>query len=45
MKPRVLRLGSDKNGDIRVGVLPERKEILISGSGPGELEVSEHSDS
>ena len=32
MKPRVLRLGSDKNGDIRVGLLPERKEILISGS-------------
>jgi len=54
-KPRALRLGSDKNRDIRVGVLPERKEILISGSclagfpvldtGPGELEVSEHSDS
>ena len=50
----VLRLRSDENRNIRVGVFPERKEILIGrlgfggvalhGKGTGELEMRECSD-
>ena len=31
----VFGFGRDENGDVRVGVFPERKEILICGSGFG----------
>ncbi len=29
---RVLRFGSDEDGNLRVGILPESKEILIGGA-------------
>jgi hypothetical protein len=32
----VFRLGFLQEGDVRVGVFPERKEILIGGTGFGE---------
>jgi hypothetical protein len=32
---RVFCFGRDENGDVRVGVFPERKKILICGSGLG----------
>src|SRR5208282_433332 len=33
---RVFRLGRPQNGDVGVGVFPEREEILIGGAGFGE---------
>jgi len=30
---RVLRLGSDENGNVRVGIFPEREEIPAGGPG------------
>jgi len=43
LKLRVLRFRSDENGDVRVGVFPEREEILIGrlGFGVGRIEVTE----
>ncbi len=35
MKLRVLRLGSDENGDVGVGVFPQREKILIGTLGGG----------
>ena len=32
---RVLRLGLLEDGDVRIGVFPEREEILIGGAGFG----------
>src|SRR5271167_1920078 len=32
---RVLRFRCDEDGNIRIGVLPEREEILIRGAGLG----------
>ena len=34
---RVLRLGLLQDGDVRVAVFPERKEILIRREGPGSV--------
>jgi hypothetical protein len=34
---RVLRLGLLQDGDVGVGVFPERKEILIGGAGFGDV--------
>jgi hypothetical protein len=34
---RVFRFGSDEHGDVRVGVLSEGKEILVSGFGFGGI--------
>jgi hypothetical protein len=36
-QPRVLRLGLLQDGDARVGVFPEREEILICGAGIGRV--------
>ena len=46
---RVLRLGSDEDGNVRVGVFPQREEILIGrfvcvalhGIGSADLEMRE----
>jgi|SRR5271167_4451953 len=35
MKLRILRFGSDEDGDVRVGVLPQSEEILIGGTSFG----------
>jgi len=34
---RVFRLGSDENRNVRVGVFPEREEILIRSAGLGDV--------
>src|SRR6266851_4082887 len=34
---RVLGFGCDEDGDVGVGVLPERKEILVSSAGVGRV--------
>ena len=31
----ILGLGSDENGNVRVGVFPKREEIIVSGAGFG----------
>lgn len=36
LQPRVLHLGLLKDGNVRVGVVPERQEILVGGAGLGE---------
>src|SRR5271170_5372690 len=34
---RVFRLGSNQNGDVRVGVFPHREEVLIGSAGFGAV--------
>ena len=41
MKLRVLRLGRDENRNVRVGVLPQREEILIGRVGRVALHLSD----
>ena len=35
MQPCIFRLGSDEDGDVRVGIFPKRQEILIGRLGFG----------
>ena len=54
MKLRILRFGSDEDGNVGVGVFPEREEILIGrlgfggvalhGVGAGEAEMCQCAD-
>ena len=37
LQPRVFRLGLLQDGDVGVGVFPEREEILIGGFGFGSV--------
>jgi len=34
---RVFRLGGDEDGDVRVGVFPEREEIFVGGERFGDV--------